>query len=73
VSETVKSSWEAGWPDAGNPHVRFDERRLEIDCNRALRQSPTLLSKKVYLTSWFNYDGLAKTPKNDDWATIAGL
>ena len=38
-----------GEPDAGNPHVRFDEGRQET-CVRAARLSPTLLalaSKKV--------------------------
>ena len=40
-----------GEPDAGNPHVRFDEGRQET-CVRAARLSPTLQSpqmKKRYL------------------------
>ena len=32
-----------GEPDAGNPHVRFDEGRQET-CVRAARLSPTLRS-----------------------------
>ena len=35
-----------GEPDAGNPHVRFDEGRQET-CVRAARLSPTLQSPQV--------------------------
>ena len=35
-----------GEPDAGNPHVRFDEGRQET-CVRAARLSPTLQSPHV--------------------------
>jgi hypothetical protein len=34
-----------GEPDAGNPHVRFDEGRQET-CVRAARLSPTLQSPR---------------------------
>ncbi len=35
-----------GEPDAGNPHVRFDEGRQET-CVRAARLSPTLQGPQV--------------------------
>lgn len=35
---------QVGEPDAGNPHVRFDERRLETRPNKSARQSSTLLN-----------------------------
>ena len=42
-----------GEPDAGNPHVRFDEGRQET-CVRVVRLSPTLLAlalrKAFFLT-----------------------
>jgi hypothetical protein len=31
-----------GEPDAGNPHVRFDERGGETDCVKRHRASPRL-------------------------------
>ncbi len=42
-----------GEPDAGNPHVRFDEGRQETHV-RAARLSPTLQSPR--LKSFFPYD-----------------
>jgi hypothetical protein len=35
-----------GEPDAGNPHVRFDEGRQET-CVRVARLSPTLQSPRI--------------------------
>ena len=39
---------QVGKPDAGNPHVRFDERRLETG-SRLPRQPSTLLKRQCPL------------------------
>src|SRR5579863_4558905 len=45
-----------GEPDAGNPHVRFDEGRQET-CVRAARLSPTLQSPQGLSSSRRNLRG----------------
>jgi hypothetical protein len=54
-----------GEPDAGNPHVRFDEGRQET-CVRAARLSPTLRSpqKNVppFTLNSFRHSALAQIP-----------
>ena len=42
-----------GEPDAGNPHVRFDEGRQET-CVRAARLSPTLRSPQIISSPLFS-------------------
>ena len=46
-----------GEPDAGNPHVRFDEGRQET-CVRVARLSPTLRS----VPGFFHYGSRNYTP-----------